>query len=122
MPHNALEYGRAWRKKNRERVNANARARRELNPARFKAQADRKYARFRLWLDGLKDKPCADCRTKYPPECMDFDHVVGPKLFKIGDSVGRTRETTLAEIAKCELVCANCHRIRTKERGKNGFR
>ena len=38
---------------------------------------------------------------------MDFDHVSGMRMRTV------ERETILAEIAKCESVCANCHRART---------
>lgn len=76
-----------------------------------RASRDRKQA----WLNGLKDKPCKDCKRRYPPECMDFDHVKG-KRGGIGTMAGLRREVILAEIKKCELVCANCHRIRTKRR------
>jgi hypothetical protein len=55
-----------------------------------------------------------DCGGTFPPECMDFDHRPGEKkLFGIGQGLRRKLEALLAEIAKCDLVCANCHRIRT---------
>jgi hypothetical protein len=63
-----------------------------------------------------KNKPCMDCGREYPPCVMEFDHVRGEKKFEISKikySVGALR----AELAKCELVCANCHRIRTMNRG-----
>jgi hypothetical protein len=49
---------------------------------------------------------------------MDFDHVRGEKLFEIGQapSKGASLATLLAEIAKCEVVCSNCHRQRTHDR------
>jgi hypothetical protein len=49
---------------------------------------------------------------------MDFDHVRGEKLFVIGEHVRRAHNDLLMEIAKCELVCANCHRVRTEQRRK----
>ncbi len=63
--------------------------------------------------------PCPDCHSKYPPECMDFDHRPGEtKLAGVGQmAVKRMAWWKIeAEIAKCDIVCANCHRIRTKER------
>jgi hypothetical protein len=71
------------------------------------------------WLLSLKKgRPCTDCGRTFPPEVMQWDHVPGaPKLGNIStDFRGRSREEILAEIAKCELVCANCHAIRTFER------
>ena len=54
----------------------------------------------------------------FPPECMDFDHINGDKNYNVGKLVGHTRATIDAELAKCEVVCANCHRTRTKKRGQ----
>ena|ERR1019366_2658272 len=72
--------------------------------------------RTRVQLDKLKNAPCSDCKNIFPPECMDFDHVIGIKNFDIGDGWSNSWGIILAEIAKCELVCANCHRIRTRKR------
>jgi hypothetical protein len=46
---------------------------------------------------------------------MQWDHLPGNlKLGNIStDLRGRSRQEILDEIAKCELVCANCHAIRT---------
>jgi hypothetical protein len=52
---------------------------------------------------------------------MDFDHVRGDKAFKVSEAVqlppGIGLENVRAEIAKCDVLCANCHRIRTKAAG-----
>jgi hypothetical protein len=66
----------------------------------------------------LKSAPCTDCGNCFPPECMDFDHVGDDKLGNVGTMTtnGNSRASVMAEIAKCELVCANCHRTRTKNR------
>jgi len=49
---------------------------------------------------------------------MHFDHRPGEKKdFEIGFAVrGYSRTRILAEIAKCDLVCANCHAVRTYRR------
>lgn len=50
---------------------------------------------------------------------MEFDHVPerGPKLFNVGGSrSGVSHIKMLAELAKCDVVCPNCHRRRTNER------
>ena len=46
---------------------------------------------------------------------MDFDHVKGNKDRAISVMVGQkvSKDRILREIEKCELVCANCHRLRT---------
>jgi hypothetical protein len=70
-------------------------------------------------IDKLKDYPCADCGNQYPAPVMEFDHVRGKKLFSISTAVmtSRPMKKILAEIKKCDLVCANCHRLRTMKRG-----
>ena len=35
------------------------------------------------------------------------------KLFNIGNAVGKSFQEVLTEAEKCDIVCANCHRIRT---------
>jgi len=62
------------------------------------------------------DRGCADCGYKDHPAALDFDHVTGEKLFEIGPAATRSWESIEAEIEKCEVVCANCHRIRTYNR------
>lgn len=81
----------------------------------------RKYRKVRLakrkaWMDELKNKPCIDCKKSFPPICMDFDHVQGKKKFTISRGINRRQSEILKEIAKCELVCACCHRKRTEAR------
>lgn len=49
---------------------------------------------------------------------MDFDHRPGEeKLFTIASASEQPRAVLMAEIAKCDIICSNCHRIRTAERG-----
>lgn len=57
--------------------------------------------------------PCADCGENYPYWMMDFDHL-RDKSFGIAD-FGKISglEVLKAEIEKCDVVCANCHRNRT---------
>ncbi len=58
---------------------------------------------------------CADCGESKPFYCLDFDHVRGRKEFELrraGDDI-----TSLVkiqeEIDKCDVVCKNCHAVRT---------
>lgn len=88
------------------------------NADRLNAATKRHQAKRRAMLDALKDKPCMDCGGSFPPECMDFDHREGEvKEIMIASALRRAWLDILAEIEKCDLVCANCHRIRTKKRG-----
>lgn len=64
-----------------------------------------------------KCRPCTDCGVRYEPHIMDFDHVIGEKKFSVSSSIlHRKLEDILEEIAKCEVVCSNCHRDRTYRR------
>lgn len=93
------------------------------NKARYIEKARRRNAQQRQILKSIieeaKSRPCTDCGVQYPPWIMDFDHIDGAiKTDNIAD-MGRwamSEETLLREIAKCEVVCANCHRQRTYER------
>ena len=51
-------------------------------------------------------------------EIYDFDHLPGQTKARgvAAMLTSGTFEDLLAEIAKCEVVCANCHRIRTRRR------
>jgi hypothetical protein len=67
----------------------------------------------------LKGEPCADCGQRFDPVCMDFDHRPGEqKRTEVSRIAAEwpSMAVLLAEIAKCDLVCANCHRLRTKHR------
>jgi hypothetical protein len=68
-------------------------------------------------IDTHKRKPCTDCGKRYPPVCMDFDHLPQfKKEFNISQSGAYKLEAISAEISKCEVVCSNCHRLRTQKR------
>ena len=72
-------------------------------------------------IDNIKSNPCTDCRNRFHPCAMDFDHVTGEKLFNIANGIylKKSDEEIIEEIKKCELVCSNCHRIRTYNRRKH---
>lgn len=75
--------------------------------------------RARQFVDGYKSAPCVDCQKYHTPRCMEFDHLdAQQKSNNISQMVydACNLEIIFAEILKCELVCANCHRIRTARR------
>jgi hypothetical protein len=59
---------------------------------------------------------CSDCDNT-DPRVLDFDHVRGVKQFDISLAVrnGYAWKVVAEELEKCDLRCANCHRIRTYE-------
>jgi hypothetical protein len=86
------------------------------NSLRKRQQARRKY------IDALKlSRGCADCGYNAHAAALDFDHLPGTeKKFNIANYVwlmGKGSDLE-AEIAKCEVVCSNCHRVRTSKRLK----
>ena len=70
------------------------------------------------YLRDLKTKtPCVDCGINYPYYVMDFDHVRGKKHANVMELIPTLDKKKIdLEIAKCEIVCSNCHRIRTHMR------
>jgi hypothetical protein len=79
----------------------------------------RRRIETRELLESFKSAPCADCGVCYPPCVMDFDHLAD-KEFLISSATkrGLSNARLLAEIAKCEVVCSNCHRLRSWSRLK----
>lgn len=73
----------------------------------------------RKYTDQLRaykhNKPCTDCGVPYPYYVMEWDHLPGTtkeaNLSRLLQTNSKKR--FLEEIKKCELVCANCHKIRT---------
>jgi hypothetical protein len=64
-------------------------------------------------------KRCADCGRVYPPWVLQFDHLdAADKEAAVANMAGRgvSVARVLSEIAKCEIVCANCHADRTHRR------
>ena len=61
---------------------------------------------------------CVDCGYNSHSHALDFDHLKDKK-FSIGISITKRIEEIIEEISKCEVVCANCHRVRTATRRAN---
>lgn len=99
------EYQRAWYLRNRERHIRNVRVVKQ-----------RQEVANRQVIRAAKDVPCLDCGLRYPPWVMDFDHVRGQKAHNVGEMLSSGTHALRREIAKCEVVCANCHRQRTHDR------
>lgn len=93
----------------------------EKTQNRQKQSRHRNIAFIREFKQG---KRCTDCKEDYPYWMLEFDHLPEfEKLFTIGGRNARdySLEQIVAEIAKCEIVCANCHKNRTYWRqNKNG--
>jgi len=98
------------------------RERRAANPEKVKLDRKLRAERNRRYVQSLKDVPCHDCGVKYPYYVMQFDHIPerGEKKFNLSSTGGTSRKRVEEEIAKCEIVCANCHTERTHSRRISG--
>lgn len=71
-----------------------------------------------VFLNILENSSCVDCGESNPI-VLEFDHL-GDKKYNVSEVAGKTQSVKklLEEIAKCEVRCANCHRVKTaKQRG-----
>lgn len=68
-----------------------------------------------VWFYDLKEaSPCMDCGKYFKYYQMEYDHIdPASKKYGIGRIITYSKNIILEEIAKCDLVCGNCHRIRT---------
>jgi predicted transcriptional regulator len=75
---------------------------------------DRRNKKRKYIQECKQSKPCADCGENYPYYVMQFDHL-GDKDFTISKMVQSDMQLSVIkeEIEKCEVVCANCHAVRT---------
>lgn len=122
------EYKRRWYLANKERL-AEHKKKYHADYYRQNIEAQKAYLNNRnrerqlrrsLILGIVKTTAgCADCGYDLHAEALDFDHVSGEKLDNISHMSRRAWNLVWEEIMKCDVVCANCHRIRTKERREN---
>ena len=80
---------------------------------------DRRHQRDTYWswlMSYLASHPCVDC-GQTEPIVLQFDHREGStKVDTVGSMLNRASwGTLLNEIAKCDVRCANCHRLRTAQ-------
>jgi hypothetical protein len=87
----------------------------ERHRLRYRQRATARRKKLQRFLDELKNRPCVDCSQMFPPSVMDFDHRdPSGKAGVVSRMINRVKwAALLAEVKKCDLVCANCHRIRT---------
>jgi hypothetical protein len=119
----------AWRRKSRGQRDNYCRACRAaykqehyaLNREKYIANATRRRTalaadRAEFLVEFFASNPCVDC-GETDPVVLEFDHLED-KAFNIAKGLrDRSWGALLDEIAKCEVVCANCHRRRTAVRG-----
>ena len=83
------------------------------------ARVRRKLAPRHELMEQLKRQPCKDCGRTDHSFLMDFDHREprnGDDALVISRMAYYSMKRFLEEIAKCDVVCVRCHRIRTWNR------
>lgn len=83
---------------------------------RYRPGVQQRRRELLVYIQALKlERGCTDCGYRGHPAALEFDHLPGTvKLHRIATMAsGSTKAKIDAEIAKCEVVCANCHAIRT---------
>jgi hypothetical protein len=91
----------------------------QRNKPYWYARNNRKRKCITDWFEEYKTfHPCTDCSLYYPSCVMDFDHRPGEVKLYEPNGLKNTMNwrKVFAELAKCDLVCSNCHRIRTHAR------
>ena len=115
--HHSSERGRqAWCKSCRKAYDASYWQKTRHTRMQFRKL---RQAEIESWHRGLKETTaCADCGSYFHHAAMHFDHIPGhPKRREVSTLVHQgARRAAMHEITKCELVCANCHAVRTYER------
>lgn len=92
----------------------------QRNGKRRRAIAKQRKFEIRSWFREYKSKlKCERCGFQHPA-AIDFHHKnredkVSGVCYMVTE--GFCKETILAEIAKCEVLCANCHRIEHDDTG-----
>lgn len=111
---------KAWKKANPDRMKSYLEKNKEKIAERQKKQTAAKMLKLEAIYAEAKDQPCLDCGQKFHVSAMDFDHRPEEIKFRAVSALAKSWRTSLknllAEIAKCDLVCSNCHRVRTYNR------
>lgn len=98
-PAREKEYQRQWHLKNWERRKAK----------HYENQKARRLATA-IWFKEYKKSLSCVCGENHPA-CLDFHHPNDDKEANVSELVcaGVARKTILKEIAKCVVICKNCH-------------
>jgi hypothetical protein len=98
----------------------------EKNKAAQLVRNKNKKDQIRSYIRQYKEHHgCMDCKVKtYPYYVLDFDHRDPQEKLRSPSTLanGNSWKNMLEEIAKCDVVCANCHRERTHKGNHYAFR
>jgi len=99
--------------KDKEKQRQAQRRYRERNRVKCNDRCDNNKRELRRWFKEYKKTLCCSECPENHPACLDFHHrEKDDKLFTVSYMVGRgySKARVLAEIKKCIVLCANCHR------------
>ncbi|HET8685325.1 MAG TPA: hypothetical protein VFM18_01525 [Methanosarcina sp.] len=116
MPYKDKELGKQKKREYYQRVTKNRiyslDEKNKLLAIERKRDLERRLTRKMIAINQHGNK-CADCEQSYHPSCYDFHHLdPNEKDFNPCSGLSKKLEVFLAEVAKCVMLCANCHRIR----------
>lgn len=117
------DYAKKYYEENRDHIQFTTRYNQALamgivRPEKKLEKVEPRVSKKKIYREA-KNRPCADCGKSFPACSMDFDHVRGVKLCDVSSLSKMTAEQLVEEIAKCDIICSNCHRARTaKRKGK----
>lgn len=92
------------------------------------AERRARVSEIKSWLAEIKTKSgCVECGYNKAPVALDFDHLPGFKKIRDISNMAQhptrnAKEEILSELSKCEVVCSNCHRIRTANRAAGAIK
>lgn len=107
------EQSRAYRAKHPDYYSKWAKANRD---SLYIGERKKSDSRQRFLDAVVKTAGCIDCGYNESAIAMDFDHVRGEKINHVARLKFASWEKLTQEIMKCDIRCANCHRIVTQER------
>lgn len=81
-------------------------------------RARRRAAKWRLSQLIKLHSGCVDCGYNDHAVALQFDHIGDDKKMNVSDMIRSDYSwiTILQEIGKCEVRCANCHAVMTRDR------
>lgn len=135
--HKRNAYMKAWRAANRERSRRYVARYREKYPEKIIAYNDRPEVKQRKLEHGRQvyernatlvrqikaERGCIFCRER-DPICLDFHHRDRKAKKKVISQLkSAATKQLMEEIAKCEVICSNCHRkLHSSEERKTWWR
>ncbi len=108
---------RIWYARNKDRISIKRRQKYTENKQQHCKEVNQKRREQKQKLVDILGGKCVDCGYDEFLDALEFDHLKD-KTAQMARLIGKSWERALEEAQKCEVVCANCHRVRTATRRK----